>query len=365
MNKKMLIVGMAITIGFGLSGCDEEVESTSKRNTLVQTAAFKKAETDIIYKYMKAFPKNVQISIGKIGNGQIYYYGAHNQNDSVVTVDNKSSGFEIGSISKVFTSTLLAQFILEEKVSLNEDIAGRLPFALHDGISISYKQLANHTSGLARDPDDLSLSDVGYHEEKDLDYTDIARYLEKDLALKYDQNTFHYSNVAVGALGYMLTRIENKPYEQLLQERILSPLSMHSTTTIRGEGLVPALAISHDEPIPLAFKSAGGIISTVEDMYQFALASFDLKEAYALTQTPTFRIDESTQIGLGWHLMHHKDTGLDFIFHGGTTMGYRSFIVLDVEHKNGLIILSNLPIESNEHAIVDLAMELARENLGD
>ncbi len=309
---------------------------------------------------MDKFPENVQVSIGKIEDANVYYYGALNQNENVVTIDNQSSGFMIGSISKVFTSTLLAQLILDGKVTLDENIADRLPFSLHNDISMSYKQLANHTSGLGREPDIKPENIPNYNEYSALNDSDTLRYLKDDLALKYDQNTFNYSNLGVGILGYMITHIENKPYENLLQERIFSTLSMNHSTTIRGDTLVPAL-MPNDDPIPLAYKSAGGIISTVEDLYQFALATFSDRPEYVLTQEPTFRVDNEMQMGLGWSIVKESDTGLDFFFHGGATQGYRSVIILDKENQNGIIVLSNLPIDGNTDAISDLGIALAEE----
>ena len=324
-----------ITIGvltiFVLLGCSSDDKSKSNRS-------FNEVERDIIHKYMNKFPNNVQISIAKIEDADVYYYGAVNQNKNVVTIDNQSSGFMIGSISKVFTSTLLAQLVLDGKVTLDENIAEKLPFPLHNDISISYKQLANHTSGI--------------------DDSDTIRYLKNDLVVWNRQGMFNYSNIGVSILGYMLTHIENRSYEKLLQERIFSKLSMDKSTTIRGDNLVPAIA--NDEPIPPMFESAGGIISTVEDLYQFALATFDDNPEYLLTQKATFELDDITTIGLGWFIEKDNNRGLNFLRHDGDTDGYRSSMILDKDNQNGIIILSNLP-DGNNIFIRNLAEELMKE----
>ena len=354
--KRYTLIGVLLLGSALFVGCGSSNKSTSS-NKLVQTNSFTKVETDIIYKYMTKMPKNVQISIAKIKDGNVHYYGALNQNSEVVTIDNHSRGFMIGSISKVFTSTLLAQLVLDGKVNLDDDIAKRLPFSLHNDIHMSYKQLANHTSGLGRLPDISEERRTHYHEDNKLDDSDMVRYLKEDLALKYLQNSFSYSNTGVAILGYMITHIENKPYDKLLQEHIFSTLSMSHSTLRRDANLVPAI-MANDDPIPPMFKSAGGIISTVEDLYQFSLATFDDIPAYTLTQKTTFVINSSVKIGLGWFIVKNDKTGLGFLYHDGGTEGYTSEMFLDPENHNGIIILSNLPDEEVPNVLGSLSREL-------
>jgi len=341
MKKYTMIVTILISSAFFV-GCGSSSKSIS--NELVQTESFNKIETDIIYKYVKKMPNNVQVSIAKIEDGVVHYYGALHKNNSVVTIDNHSRGFVIGSISKVFTSTLLAQLVLDGKVNLDDDISQRLPFSLHNDIHISYKQLANHTSGLERDGNVPEDKQDNYHDEDKLDDSDVERYIKEDLVLKYTQNTWHYSNLGVAILGYMITHIEDKPYETLLQENIFSTLSMPHSTTIRGENLVPAVV---EDTISPMYNSAGGIVSTVEDLYQFALATFGDGPEYLLTQKPTFNLSDKDHIGLGWFFVDDNVTHLPrFFIHDGQTEGYTASLFLDKENHDGQIILSNLPVSN-------------------
>jgi len=349
------VISVGIVTIFVLIGCGSG--TTSKTNTLVEARGFDKRSTDIIYKYMDKFPKNVQVSIAKIEDGEVHYYGALNDGNTVDAIVNHTNTFMIGSISKVFTSTLLAQLVVDGKVTLDENIADKLPFSLPNDIHISYQQLANHSSGLSRNPNFREVYGTNYNEHDALDNSDILRYLKTDLSLEYDQNTANYSNLGVGILGYMLTHIENKSYENLLQERIFSVLSMHNSSTIRGANLVAAL-MPNDDPVPLAYKSAGGILSSVEDLYQFTLATFSDRPEYALTQEATFQVNNTIKMGLGWFILNDSDTGLDFLFHAGSTQGYRSSMMLDKENRNGIIVLSNLPTDSYDDPMTDLGMEL-------
>jgi len=338
---------------FVLSGCGSD--KTTKTNNLVVTTGFDKSGTDIIYKTMDTFPDNVQISIAKIKDGHVHYYGALYSGNTIKTVDNHANTFMIGSMSKVFTSTLLAQIVLDGKVSLNDDIQYRLSYTLHNDIAMTYVQLSNHTSGLPREADATLANDPRCNEYNALDLTDIEKYLKSDLKLEHAQETHHYSNLGVAILGYMMSHIENKhkPYETLLQERIFGKLGMQHSTTIRANThttLVPAL-MPNDDPVPPAYKSAGGILSSVEDLAKFSLLSLSDDPAYLLTQKATIKLDDTMSIGLGWFIKKYR--GINFYFHNGMTQGCRSVIILDKENQNGIIVLSNLPSDGNDGDITN------------
>lgn len=351
-----------ITIGllsiFILVGCGSDNNATTNNN-LTQTSAFDKSSTDIIFKTMEKFPKNVQVSIAKIIDGEVYYYGALHGSNAVTTVENYTNTFMIGSISKVFTSTLLAQMVLENKIALDESIGNQLPYILNNNISMSYKQLANHTSGLSREPDMELANESKYNVYNELNMTDIEKYLKYDLTLEHTQGTYLYSNLGMNILGYIMTKIENKSYETLLQERIFNKLGMQHSTTIRTNAqstIVPAVG-EYDDPLPLAYKSAGGIHSSVEDLYKFALASFGDEPKYLMTQEETVKIADTVSLGLGWFI----NTEVNAYFHGGATQGYRSIMILDKANQNGIIILSNVPLEGNVGDIHDLGFTLMEE----
>lgn len=354
-------ISIGILSIFVLLGCGSSKNSES--NKLVETNAFDKSSTDIIFKYMNKFPKNVQISIAKIEDGQVNYYGALHSNDKFSTIENHTNTFMIGSISKLFTSTLLAQLVLDDKIALDDNIQDKLPYSVNNDINISYQQLSNHTSGLSREPDEQLANDSKYNPYDELNMTDIENYLKDDLKLQYTQSTANYSNLAVAILGYMITNIENKSYETLLQEHIFNNLDMQQSTTIREnvQSTLVAALMPNDDLIPPAYKSAGGILSSVEDLYKFAIASFGDEPEYLLTQEATVKLDETTSLGLGWFIKKDNDLNQIFYFHNGSTQGYRSIIILDKINQNGIILLSNLPINDNMGDISNLGIELMHE----
>src|SRR5687767_12715314 len=141
--------------------------------------------------------------------------------------------FEIGSITKVFTSLLLADMIQKGEVALTDPVAKYLPETVRmperGGKKITLEHLATHTSSLPRLPANMFPRDPA---NPYADYTTGQLYeflssteLMRDIGEKYE-----YSNLGVGLLGHALARRAGMSYETLVRMRILEPLGMKSTT---------------------------------------------------------------------------------------------------------------------------------------
>ena len=327
----------------------EEVNTENVINNLsIKNSLTTKDQSEIIFENTKVFPNNTQLSIAIINNGKVSYYGIKKESDTISTIDNQKSIFEIGSISKVFTSTLLANFVIDGKVKLNDNINDYLKTPLNNSTEISFIDLANHTSGLPRLPTNLDLTKVNpenpYKEYKEKELED---YVTNQLELS-NKGENQYSNLGAGLLGYTLSKIENDTYESLLQNKIFSKYDMQNSTTdittIKGN-LVKGL---NNEGIEVpnwdlaVLAGAGAIFSTVEDLSQFAISQFEYKnKELELTRVKTFELNKNMDIGLGWHILKNKSDNL-WYWHNGGTGGYSSSMVIEEKSKNGIIILSNV-----------------------
>ncbi len=126
----------------------------------IQSKEFVEFQQETYASYKTKFEKNilsVNISIAIIQGGKICYYGVIKTNDSIKPIDNQSKIFEIGSITKVFTSTVLASLVEKKKIRLTDEINGYYSFPFKNNVIISFESLANHTSGLPRLPENLDL----------------------------------------------------------------------------------------------------------------------------------------------------------------------------------------------------------------
>ena len=357
---------LALSLLVIFCNCNRVIEPYNGLSGSSKTINDKQAE--LIFTTLKAFPSNTQFSIAIIENGSARFFGAKRQQDTVISIENHQQVFEIGSITKVFTSTLLAELVNEGKVDLNKNISDYLESPLKDNTKITFQQLANHTSGLPRLPTNLLLFAVDpFNPYRDYDENKLKQYLTSELKLSQNPGEkYEYSNLGVGLLGHVISRIDKKNYEDILQERIFSKYKMVNSTTIRNKiqsKLVKGLnAVGEEVPNwDLAvLMGAGGILSSAEDLSKFAMAQFDESNlALKLTRTKTFDVNENLSLGLGWHIL--KKPAADWYWHNGGTGGYLSSMAIDTKSKNGMIVLSNVTaFHQNGKNIDKLCFELMK-----
>ena len=310
--------------------------------------AYPKKIADAIYAKAKDFPDHTQLAIAVVRKGQTHYYGMIRKGDTLRPVDNQNKVFEIGSITKVFTATVLAALVVEHKLRLTDDINGYFPFAFKDSIGTSWLGLANHTAGLPRLPVNFDASNQrnpysGYGRQA------LYTYLKEELKLQTAPlHSYSYSNLGVGLLGYALGLAQHTSFQQLLREKVFDRYHMrHSFTDAKGLGaqLVRGLNAA-GEAVPNwdfdALFAAGGVLSTASDLAAFAKAQFDSTDrVLALTRVPTFQVSDKMKIGLGWHLLRRGE-GRWWCWHNGGTGGYTSSLAVDVAGQSAVIVLSNV-----------------------
>ena len=336
-------------------------ENTAHVDSPIQYQEISKQQTDLIFKKINELPINTQISFGFIENGSVKFLGVKIDHDSVIFTENYRRVFEVGSITKVFTSTLLAQYVVDGKVNLEDDITEHLHFDIKGEPEISFKQLANHTSGLPRLPSNIETEAFdpnnpyqAYNESQ------LIQYLSEEMELEQTPgDRFSYSNLGAGLLGFVLEQLEGKSYEQLIQENIFSKYDMIHSTTIRKsveQFLIRGLDENGNEARNWDLSvlvGAGGALSSTEDLSKFVLAQFDTtNKVLNLTRKNTFTINQISDRGLGWEIIKRR-SGDTWYKHNGGTGGYTSAMIVDVNNKNGIVILSNVSAYNNKRSIIE------------
>ena len=303
-----------------------------------------------IYQRTKDFPINTEIAIALIQGNEKQFIGVKRTKDTIEFSKNELSIYEIGSITKVFTSTLLSEFVNKQSLSLDDPVIDYLDFPINLNERISFRHLANHSSGLPRLPDNFIIhSPDMFNPYKEYGENELKEYLSGDIKLlSIPGSKSEYSNLGTGLLGFILSQISQQSYEELLAKYIFSKYKMPHSTTHRSKIngiIIPPLdtkgnVISHWDF--KALVACGGILSNVSDLSNFATAQFDTQnQVFALTQKKTIKVDENMDVGLGWHILKTKNED-QWHWHNGGTGGYSSSITLDVKNKNAVIILSNV-----------------------
>ncbi len=299
----------------------------------------------------KANTVGLAIGIYKSGKTAIYGYGETKKGNKKLPDENNF--FELGSITKTFTATLLAWYVNEGKVKLTDLITKFLPDSVADNPAlqnITLLNLANHTSGLARIPDNL----LNYAPDLLNPYKDYNRqlmyaYLKTCRPESRPGEKYAYSNLGFGLLGDILEKVSGKPFEQMVTEIICKPLDMFSTSQYLNPLLSPRfVSVYNQNGYPTeawdfdVLAACGALRSTVNDMLIYAKANMhtsnaELTKAFNLAHKLTFNKD--IQVALGWHTMIINDVG--FYFHDGGTYGSSSFIAFNPKKNIAVVILSN------------------------
>jgi CubicO group peptidase (beta-lactamase class C family) len=356
-----------VSILIALSGCSRSSSSVPPASLTVQPPF----EQDVLSKdsletFIAHFPEGTQLSIGWIQDSVVQFWGIERQSDDYVAKQNEERLFEIGSITKTFTALLLAEALADSLVSLDEPILNDLPELkpdLEGRDAISFEHLATHTSGLPRIPMQSGLLLKALFSRKNPLATyseeDLLEYLANDLVLDNPPGeVYAYSNLGYSVLGLLLSKRLEKPYDQLVKERVFQPLGMaasrvHWSDELEEQMVSGQTAKGKTAP-PWLFDvmaPAGSIRSNAVDMVKYLQAQWEGPASWQECQRIHFSDQEGKQIGLGWHVAASDDR---IRWHNGGTGGYRSMMAFQPEARTGVIILSNVSSSHPNNQNIDL-----------
>ena len=278
--------------------------------------------------------------------------------------------FEIGSITKVFTASVLSDMVARREVKLDDPVANYLPRAVHmpvRGRPISLLDLATQVSGLPRLPDNLAPRDPS-NPYADYSVQQLYEFLSRYQLPRDPGASYEYSNLGMGLLGQALALRARMSYEQLVARRLLTPLGMRETAITLTPPLRARLAPGHDEAgnvvpnwdLP-TLAGAGALRSTASDMLAFLAANVDtsatpIGRALRQTHDPRQATDNpNLKVGLAWHILSRPIGNI--VWHNGGTGGYRTFIGFDPVRRIGVVVLSNF-----NRSVDDLGYHLLDES---
>ncbi len=295
--------------------------------------------------------------------------------------------FDIASLNKSFIAALTVIAVKEEKLQLADKLVDILSEFKYNGqfdSTITIHQLLTHTSGLADyDGVDADLRANNFLKLKRSHFSN-AEYVDfiSQIPPKYQPNQqFYYSNFGYHLLSIILEHIYQKPFEDLLQEKICKPLGLTQTfSSTDNQAVFPKMAEAYNynqkdkswsknDFIDLTLGRR--IFSTTIDLYRWALAMNDTTflsdTLLQLIQTNYLQdITANISYGYGWVVFDGKgeyrmgNLGIDktYIIHGGNTGGYRSILV-NINHGEYVVsILSNIGRQTNEMDLLKAVLKM-------
>ena len=285
--------------------------------------------------------------------------------------------FQIGSISKIYTATLVMQLVHAGLFELDEPVRGALQeFRVADDsatLTITPRHLLSHTPGIQGD----HFLDCGRNPDALWRYVST---LEEIGQVHAPDDLFSYCNAGFGVLGRMVEEATGDHYTRALQRRLLRPLGVHRTVTLAEQAIVHRVAAGHRHhdgalhvnPWGMARFNVpiGGVIADAADLLTFSALHLhggktadgkQIVPARALGQMREGQVEvpgTEDERGLGWEITRWGER--EVLAHDGDTVGQRAFLRLVPEERTAITVLTNSP--QGDH-VADAVFRLLGEDL--
>ncbi len=290
------------------------------------------------------------VSVGLVRDGQLVHtvhVGAARLDP--VTAATDDTPFMIGSVTKTFTAVVIMALRDEGRLDLDDRLDAHLPGISHGELTI--RLMLGHLSGLQREP-------VGRVWES-MDNPDADRLLaelaqaEQVLA---PHEVFHYSNLAFALLGQVIERLERRPWEDVVRQRVLHPLGMTRTgltpaaDRARGYLVHPFSGVATEEPVAdlKATAPMGGLWSTVADLSRYAAFVADPDPAVLAPATvatmcrPQVILDpDAWTLGYGLSFGMVRRGDRIYVGHGGAMPGFLTGLRVSRPDRLGAVVWAN------------------------
>jgi len=289
---------------------------------------------------------------------------------------NADTLFGIASNTKAMTAAILASLVDEGKLTWQTKVIDIIPeFQLYDAWvtrEFTIVDLLSHNSGLG-----LGAGDLMIWPQTTLSTIDIIKRMKYLRPVSSFRSEFAYDNLMFIIAGEIITKLTGKPWQEVIQERIFSPLHMNHTRAKyslieQSNHNVASAHVPLDGKINVVgsnflekFSSAGSVASSVNDISQWIKLQlnhgvinkngdketrlFSEKQSRKMWQPKTLLGVSQTATkndkthfnayGLGWFLSDFH--GYKMAHHSGGILGMVSKVVLIPEEKLGLVILTN------------------------
>ncbi|MGH1433781.1 MAG: serine hydrolase [Lewinella sp.] len=289
-------------------------------------------------------------------NGEIIYKNGFGQANMEWNIPNKSdTKHRLASITKQFTAMAIVQLVAENKLALDQPITTYLPdYPKATGDSVTIHHLLTHTSGIPNYTSFPNYREVMRAPHNTMELVSLFA----DLPLEFSPGEqFAYSNSGYVLLGVIIEKITGKSYEQVLQDKIFSPLEMNDTGYDQHRTIIENRASGYNK-IANTFENAsyidmsaafaaGALYSTVEDLYRWDQALYTeklLPKEYMDLLFDTHIAAWGQHYGYGWEIgklrigntQEHTQT----ISHGGNINGFNTQIT-QIPASQSLILLFN------------------------
>ncbi len=283
--------------------------------------------------------------------------------------------FRAGSLTKSFVATVALQLVAEGRLRLSDTVGRWLPGLLPNGSAVTLRMLLNHSSGLYDYAEDQVLAQWIYTQPT----IGIAPRRLIDIATSYPPlfdpgQGWYYSNTGYIVVGLILEAATRRSVHALVQERILTRLGLSGTSfPAHDRDIAGYHAHGYRPPdgagtgwqdvtllAPSLLWTAGGIISTAEDLRRFygALLGGELLPAAQLAQLLT-TIPVNPVFGYGLGIEALRGACGPVWGHSGGVPGYVTLAYSSRDGRRGVVLMLSTEPDENLIALLRLTVETA------
>lgn len=282
--------------------------------------------------------------------------------DATGEIPNEDFIYEIGSITKTFTVSLLAKLVSEKKVSLEDSIQKYMMGLNQDRYYPTLKRLATHTAGyhpllpngkwfrfkLFKGLMSGKIKEGENHLQ--MDFNQMVQLIHENL-LKDKDYPWQYANFGMALVGHAIGAASGSDYWTSMNHFLTEELNLKNTFTgtdpeknLHGYSIVTNEDLGNWDWGKNLMAPAGDISSTAEDLLEYARINLFEEKAYLSLCHQKYTNAKNYDMGLGWLLQKNHP---HLLWHNGGTGGFRSFLGIDKQRKCAVVVLANYVINTD------------------
>lgn len=313
----------------------------SRQTDLISSMSFEE-----MLSYTTKDNEDVVVTIGIIRDGETIYtvYG----NNASILPETEHI-YEIGSLTKTFTASLLCKAISEGKIDLNDRIDKYLDLPQQDWYP-TIRRLVTHTSGYKEYYFERQMVSNFFHGQQNIFYGIDVNALNRrigEISLKNTDYPFKYSNFGMATVGAVLSKVYDKDFTVLVNDFIINDLALENTRVSDGGGDLDGY---WNWRFADAYIPSGALTSTIGDMFKYLGMQMSGEIPYlSYSHDVVAHVDATAEqygemnilidaVGIGWMI----DLKNDIIWHNGGTSKFNCYAAFNPERRIGVVVLSNL-----------------------
>jgi D-alanyl-D-alanine carboxypeptidase len=355
MMRSACLAGLAMLAGLA--------PAAAQRSTITRDA-FRPRADSLVFTYL-AESRAPSASFAVIRGNDTLAYGAHGlANVDAWRAPTAATIYEIGSITKQFTSAAVMKLVEQGRVKLDDDLSKFVPQFPLQGKKVSIRQLLNHTSGIHS-----YTSSPGWQKtwNDELSPDAIVQFVAADTFDFAPGTRYRYNNTGYVLLGMVIEKASGQPYAKYLEAQFFKPLGLRQTSYCPSRTSDPAFGLGYSKGPSGSVRaqflhlshpfSAGALCSTVGDFVKWQRALDGGKvvspASYALMSTADSLIG-GRRINYGFGLVPGEFNGRKTVSHTGGIPGFASAATYVPEDSLSIVVFTNYDGESPNTLVQNL-----------